>query len=182
MGLGHCHLDGLSLRSHYNHEALTDNTDIDIGSLELLAEYPWSDDGTSFELLTFDGGTITGRSTFAREYDVSPLADILRYVAEAVRGLDAEVLVDPSSALINLSFGEPSWQPDSGRTAQTFADAVRKWGMCVFTSAGNDGPALSTLGSPGDLTAPIVVGAFISPAMMSDQYSMLEPAPPTGDG
>ena len=97
--------DGLSLRSHYNYEALTDNTDIDIGSLELLAEYPWSDDGTSFELLTFDGGTITGRSTFAREYDVSPLADILRYVAEAVRGLDAEVLVDPSSALINLSFG-----------------------------------------------------------------------------
>ena len=41
--------------------------------------------------------------------------------------------------LVNLSYGEPSWQPDSGRVAQTFSDAVHKWGMTVFTSAGNDG-------------------------------------------
>ena len=48
--------------------------------------------------------------------------------------------------LINLSYGEPYWAADSGRVAQTFTDAVRSWGMSVFTSAGNDGPALSTLG------------------------------------
>ena len=75
--------------------------------------------------------------------------------------------------LINLSYGEPSWQPDSGRVAQTFADAVHKWNMAVFTSAGNDGPALSSLGSPGTLSAPITVGAFVSPDMMVDQYSTL---------
>jgi len=80
--------------------------------------------------------------------------------------------------LINLSYGEPSWQPDSGRVAQTFTDAVYKWGMTVFTSAGNDGPALSSLGSPGCLTAPITVGAFVSTDMMRDQYSTL---PPTGE-
>jgi tripeptidyl-peptidase-2 len=75
--------------------------------------------------------------------------------------------------LINLSYGEPSWQPDSGRVAETFADAVYKWGMTVFTSAGNDGPALSSLGSPGTLTAPITVGALVSPEMLVDQYSTL---------
>ena len=41
--------------------------------------------------------------------------------------------------LINLSYGEPSWQPDSGRVSEVFADATKKWGMTVFTSAGNDG-------------------------------------------
>jgi len=75
--------------------------------------------------------------------------------------------------LVNLSYGEPSWRPNSGRVSQTFADAVSKWGLTVFTSAGNDGPALSTLGSPGALTSPITVGAYISPEMMVDQYSTL---------
>ena len=56
--------------------------------------------------------------------------------------------------LINLSYGEPSWQMDSGRVAEVFADATHKWGMTVFTSAGNDGPALSSLGSPGALSSP----------------------------
>ena len=39
---------------------------------------------------------------------------------------------------------------------------------------GNDGPALSSLGAPGCLTAPITVGAYVSPAMMREQSSMLE--------
>lgn len=41
--------------------------------------------------------------------------------------------------LVNLSFGEPSWQPDCGRTSAVFEKAFREWGMTVFTSAGNDG-------------------------------------------
>ena len=47
--------------------------------------------------------------------------------------------------LINLSYGEPFYESTSGRVAETFDDAVRKWSMTVFTSAGNDGPALSSL-------------------------------------
>lgn len=82
--------------------------------------------------------------------------------------------------LVNLSYGEPSWQPDSGRVSEVFADATKKWGITVFTSAGNDGPALSSLGSPGALSAPITVGAYVSSDMMVDQYSTL-PAP-TEDG
>ena len=75
--------------------------------------------------------------------------------------------------LINLSYGEPFWRAEGGRVGQTFTDAVRKWNMPVFTSAGNSGPALSTLGAPGCLSAPITVGAYVSPSMMADQYSML---------
>lgn len=77
--------------------------------------------------------------------------------------------------LVNLSFGEPSWQPDVGRVSKVFEKAFKDWGMCVFTSAGNDGPALSSLGSPGSLTNIITVGAWASPAMMTEQYSTLPP-------
>jgi len=77
--------------------------------------------------------------------------------------------------LINLSFGEPSWQPDSGRVSEVFSDAVHKWGMTVFTSAGNDGPGLSSIGSPGSLSSPITVGAYVSPEMSIEQYSTLPP-------
>mmetsp|Transcript_21421 Transcript_21421/g.48358 ORF Transcript_21421/g.48358 Transcript_21421/m.48358 type:complete len:1362 (-) Transcript_21421:42-4127(-) len=78
--------------------------------------------------------------------------------------------------LVNLSYGEPSWQPDSGRVSDIFAKAVNDWGMLVFTSAGNDGPALSSLGSPGSESAPVTVGAWASPKMMTEQYSTLPPA------
>jgi tripeptidyl-peptidase-2 len=47
--------------------------------------------------------------------------------------------------------------------------------MTVFTSAGNDGPALSSLGSPGSLTSVITVGAYVSPEMAIEQYSTLPP-------
>ena len=75
--------------------------------------------------------------------------------------------------LINLSYGEPFWRGEGGRVAQTFTDAVRKWGMTVFTSAGNSGPALSTLGAPGCLSAAITVGAYVSPPMMAGPSSLL---------
>ena len=77
--------------------------------------------------------------------------------------------------LVNLSYGEPSWQPDSGRVSEVFAKAFNDWGMTVFTSAGNDGPALSSLGSPGSLTSVVTVGAWVSPEMAVEQYSTLPP-------
>ena len=77
--------------------------------------------------------------------------------------------------VLNLSYGESSWQFNSGRVAQVFASAVHDWGMAVFTSAGNDGPALSSIGSPGSESAPITVGAWVSPEMMKEQYSTLPP-------
>ena len=78
--------------------------------------------------------------------------------------------------VVNLSFGEPAWEDrDSGEVAKMFQKAVRDWNVIVFTSAGNDGPALSTLGSPGTLSDVITVGAYVSGPMMKDMYSTLPP-------
>ena len=114
---------------------------------------------------------------------VAPGAQILACKIGDVRVSSAETGVGLIRALIaakrykchlvNLSFGEPSWQPDQGRVSKVFADAVHKWGMTIFTSAGNDGPALSSIGSPGSLSSLITVGAYVSPQMMTDQYSTL---------
>ena len=41
--------------------------------------------------------------------------------------------------LINLSYGEPFYSAEGGRVMAAFADATRKWGMTVFTSAGTHG-------------------------------------------
>jgi len=38
--------------------------------------------------------------------------------------------------ILNLSYGESSWQYNSGRVAKVFAAAVNDWNMAVFTSAG----------------------------------------------
>ena len=84
--------------------------------------------------------------------------------------------------VLNLSYGETYWQADYGAVAAVFDAAVHKWGICGLTSAGNDGPALSTLGSPGCLSSLICIGAHASPAMRDAQYSALPPddedAPP----
>ena len=63
--------------------------------------------------------------------------------------------------LINLSYGEPFHSATSGRVAETFAAAVREWGMAVFISAGNAGPALSTVGAPRCISEAICVGAAV---------------------
>eukprot|EP00929_Paragymnodinium_shiwhaense_P110790 TRINITY_DN7800_c0_g1_i1.p1 TRINITY_DN7800_c0_g1~~TRINITY_DN7800_c0_g1_i1.p1 ORF type:complete len:1265 (+),score=358.68 TRINITY_DN7800_c0_g1_i1:256-4050(+) len=77
--------------------------------------------------------------------------------------------------LINLSFGEPSSPAGTGRLAELIKKVVVQHGIIFVTSAGNSGPALSTVGSPGDSSDIfITVGAHVSPPAMEAQYSMLE--------
>jgi len=82
--------------------------------------------------------------------------------------------------LINLSFGEAASPAAKGRLIELANKAVAQHGVIFVTSAGNSGPALSTVGAPGngsDLY--ITVGAHVSPAAMEAQYCMLEKVPGT---
>ncbi len=77
--------------------------------------------------------------------------------------------------LINMSFGEPTRVPDQGRLPDLFSRLVNRDGIIFVASAGNSGPALSTVGAPGGTTSAIIgVGAYVSPEMMTAEYALLE--------
>ena len=78
--------------------------------------------------------------------------------------------------LINMSYGGADAFPDTRyRNGQLAAEIVNKHNVIFVASAGNDGPALSTVGSPGGTTSALIgVGASISPEMMTAQYAVRE--------
>jgi len=83
--------------------------------------------------------------------------------------MNADYRVD----VVNMSYGEHSHWSDTGRVGQMLGEAVNKRGVVWVASAGNDGPALSTVGTPPDIATNTVigVGAYVSPEMTSAMYS-----------
>jgi tripeptidyl-peptidase-2 len=76
--------------------------------------------------------------------------------------------------VINLSYGEGCALPNSGRFVQLTQDLVYKHNVLFVASAGNNGPAISTVGAPGGTSSAILgVAAYVSPAMMKANYSMM---------
>ncbi len=93
-----------------------------------------------------------------------------------VRGLIA--VMENQCQLINMSYGGPTQDPNDGRLAGLYSEIVNKHGVIFVASAGNSGPALSTVGSPGGTTSAIFgIGAYVSPTMMEAQYSLRETMP-----
>lgn len=60
-------------------------------------------------------------------------------------------------------------------------DIINKYGVVWVASAGNHGPALSTIGTPPDICQDniIGVGAYVSPDMMIAEYAMRQKLPGT---
>eukprot|EP00019_Armaparvus_languidus_P007450 CAMPEP_0168598554 /NCGR_PEP_ID=MMETSP0420-20121227/11478_1 /TAXON_ID=498008 /ORGANISM="Pessonella sp." /LENGTH=138 /DNA_ID=CAMNT_0008635917 /DNA_START=22 /DNA_END=435 /DNA_ORIENTATION=+ len=77
-----------------------------------------------------------------------------------------------------MSYGEAAARCDGGRFVAQLEELVNEYNIVFVSSAGNNGPALATGGAPGSTSiASIGVGAFVSPEMMKDEYSMRETVP-----
>ena len=69
--------------------------------------------------------------------------------------------------------------PNRTRMERIYSEIVNEHGVIWVGSAGNEGPGLSTVGSPaGATTALFGVGAYVSPAMAKAQYALREEIPP----
>ncbi len=98
------------------------------------------------------------------------------YMGESIAvALAAQHKVD----IMNASWGGQSiYQDADGWGVKLYNKLVTKYGVTAFVSAGNDGPALSTLGAPGgEASAVIGVGAYVSPAMGEHLYSVVGNTP-----
>ncbi|VDO54799.1 unnamed protein product [Haemonchus placei] len=59
--------------------------------------------------------------------------------------------------IVNMSFGEGTNFPDRGRVIDELKRIIEEHDIVFVASAGNNGPALSTVGSPGGTTCQILV-------------------------
>ncbi|KAE8663274.1 Tripeptidyl-peptidase 2 [Hibiscus syriacus] len=84
--------------------------------------------------------------------------------------------VENKCDLINMSYGEPTLLPDYGRFVDLVNEVVHEHRLIFVSSAGNSGPALSTVGAPGGTSSSIIgVGAYVSPEMAAGAHSVVEP-------
>ncbi|KAF8385565.1 tpp-2, partial [Pristionchus pacificus] len=75
--------------------------------------------------------------------------------------------------IVNMSFGEYAHIPDQGRVIDQLKKLVEKHGVVFVSSAGNNGPALSTVGAPGGTTSTVLgVSAFLTPDMADPMYGI----------
>ncbi|KAJ1950801.1 hypothetical protein EC988_004249, partial [Linderina pennispora] len=88
----------------------------------------------------------------------------------------ANAIIEHGADLANMSYGEPSATANSGQWVQLLRKEVIKKHRCIFvSSAGNEGPALSTAGAPGGASDDIIgVGAYVGYEQIKAEYTMYD--------
>eukprot|EP00126_Sphaerothecum_destruens_P008695 Sdes_comp20316_c0_seq1m13965 len=80
--------------------------------------------------------------------------------------------------LINMSFGEASFVCEKGGFMSMASQVVNLHNIIFLSSAGNAGPALSTVGAPGGTMNDVIsVGAYVTSAAMQAEYSLRSKLP-----
>lgn len=84
--------------------------------------------------------------------------------------------VEAGCQVANMSFGGPSFFADGREPdAWIIEDATRR-GLAVVTSAGNEGPTLSTVGAPATARAAFAIAAAVWPDTQKANYAALRPS------
>eukprot|EP00800_Vazella_pourtalesii_P000658 TRINITY_DN10577_c0_g3_i1.p1 TRINITY_DN10577_c0_g3~~TRINITY_DN10577_c0_g3_i1.p1 ORF type:complete len:1237 (-),score=308.48 TRINITY_DN10577_c0_g3_i1:24-3734(-) len=83
--------------------------------------------------------------------------------------------IESGCDIVNLSFGEAVQYSARGQVIKRFTELTNKYNILFVSSAGNSGPALSTVGAPASSTSSIIsVAAYVTRSMMEREYSMIK--------
>ena len=153
------------------------------------------DDGALLSLVTLSGthgthvaGIIAAQTNEAATNGVAPGAEIvsLRIGDARLASMEqgqallraAQAMIDTKCDVANMSFGEDGALgiEDKGAFAEALHKVIREHDVCFVSSAGNDGPALSTVGQPGGTTSGVLsVGAYVTEGEMQQaEYALVE--------
>ncbi|KAJ1895901.1 hypothetical protein LPJ66_004308, partial [Kickxella alabastrina] len=93
----------------------------------------------------------------------------------------AIAIIEANADVANMSFGEPTATPNAGQWVKLVREEVIRRSHCVFVaSAGNEGPALSSVGAPGGTSDSIIgVGAFVGYEQMRADHALADPVSDT---
>ncbi|MCH2112483.1 MAG: S8 family serine peptidase, partial [Planctomycetes bacterium] len=86
--------------------------------------------------------------------------------------------VESGCTIANMSFGGPSFFADGQEPDAWVIEEARKRGLITVTSAGNEGPTLTTVGAPATAEAAFSIGAAVWPDTQRSNYSSLAPSGP----
>ncbi|TMW61109.1 hypothetical protein Poli38472_013572 [Pythium oligandrum] len=82
-------------------------------------------------------------------------------------------MIEAKCDIINMSYGEYASEHNTGRVVDLLKELVDEHKITFVCSAGNNGPALGTIGAPGGTSSHLLgVGAYVSPQMMEGEYIM----------
>ncbi|WFC97777.1 tripeptidyl-peptidase II [Malassezia yamatoensis] len=166
------------------------------GSMDLLT-YTVNilDDGNLLSLVTLSGthgthvaGIIAAQSDEQETNGVAPGAEIvsLRIGDSRLASMEqgqallraAQAIIDTRCDVANMSFGEDGalGVENRGAFTQALRTIIDQHDVCFVSSAGNDGPALSTVGQPGGTTSGVLsVGAYVTEGeMQKAEYALVE--------